>query len=174
MHSTRNSTLDGLGRLGAETDLRTDIKVWMEGEGGGGGNLPSGNGKELRSYLTVLTSQDAKWRGWWARHADPWHPAVQCKGRERPFWRPSSPTNQSRPLANHTTSSPHHVRDVWCVCSVLPTLRSCIPPPPNSPSVPLRLPHPISLYRAAAVTGQSQHEQVPCPACLAQLSHVSS
>lgn len=36
MHSTRNSTLDGLGRLGAETDLRTDIKVWMEGEGGGG------------------------------------------------------------------------------------------------------------------------------------------
>ena len=50
-----DSTLDGLGR--AETDLRVDIKVWMEGGGeGGGGGIggvpPIWEWEELRSSLT--------------------------------------------------------------------------------------------------------------------------
>lgn len=117
-------------------DIKVCVCVWRgEGEGAEGGSS---------SFLPRLSlSRNAKWRGWWARHADPWHPAVQCKGKsERPFWRPSILANQSRPLANLTTSRPHPcvlVCGVWCVvCGVcvfrpFPSIfRSCIPPPPPS------------------------------------------
>jgi hypothetical protein len=134
-----------------------DIKVCVRG-----GCLPSGNewgelqngGAGGRDMLIPDTMQ------------------VQCKGRERPFWRPSSPDQSPSTLIqplNHATP-PSLVCDV-CVChrvwcSVPFTLRSCIPP--FSPS---SLPHPITLYRAA-VTAQSRHEQVPlsCHACHACLS----
>lgn len=58
MHSTGDSTLDGLDRLGAETDLRMDIKVWMEGEGEGGGGRRGGTfhlGMGRASFLPHLS-----------------------------------------------------------------------------------------------------------------------
>lgn len=172
MHSDRDSTLDGLGRVGAETDLRMDIKVWTEGGGEGAPSNCSGREwEELRSFLS-----DAKWRGWWARHADPWHPAVQCKGRGTAVLETTQRV-QSASIAGHprnlSTPPCHPVCGVvWCVCMFRPFLRDHASPPLAVCPPPSSSPH-LSLYRAAA-TGQSQHEQVPCPACLAQLSHVSS
>lgn len=172
MHSDRDSTLDGLGRVGAETDLRMDIKVWTDGGGEGAPSNCSEREWELRSFLC-----DAKWRGWWARHADPWHPAVQCKGRGTAVLE-ATQRSQSASIAgqprNLSTPPCHPVCGVVCVyVPSLPPRDHASPPLPRRLSPSVFLAPSLSLYRAA-VTGQSQHEQVPCPACLAQLSHVSS
>lgn len=135
MHSNWDSTLDGLQRVQAETDLRMGHQgVYVYGGGRGRGQRGGGRA----SFLPRLSlSRNAKWRGWWARHADPWHPAVQCKGkRERPFWRPSILANQPLPLANLTTSQTPPLCAVCgvCVCSVpsLPIHLEIMHPP--SPS----------------------------------------
>ena len=130
------STLDDLGASGNRNGLE-DGHQGVNGRGGEGGAFHLGMGRAfvLSSLLKVQNGG--------AGGLDMLIPGtmqVQCKGRERPFWRPSCLANQSRPSANLSTSQPHPTC-VRCVVFVFRPVHleimhppiAVLPPPSSSP-----------------------------------------